>query len=585
MPIGAPKSLTQCRRFFLVPKLPKHRVYEALRAYFVEERPSAEVAKAFGYTPGSFRVLCHAFRRDPDPKFFADAKPGPRSQPQKSAARKAIIELRKRNHSVYEISAALKERKLRLSPTAVGEVLKEEGFARLPRRLDEERPGRQGPSVEVIADVRAFALAPGRFQTKCGGLFLFLPALVRLDIDGVTRSARLPGSKMIPPAHALRSCLATKLWAIERKSHVMTLAADPGIALFSGLNVTPKKSFLSEYSCRIHHDMTMQLLTAWHTRLTGEQLFENNSFNLDFHSVPFFGEDSVVEDHYVSMRSRRQPSVLTFMAHDAESRAFCYANADIRKGEEADEIFRFITFWRKTHGALPRHLVFDSKLTTYANLAKLDAMGIKFITLRRRSPAILKEVHSLPRSAWRTITLDVPTRKYKTPRIYEQTVKLAGCAMRQLFVLDLGHEEPTVLLTNDRVSTKNLVTRYAQRMLIENALSDAVRFFHMDALSSAVGMKVDFDMTLLVMASTLYRILARDMRGYDQAQARTIFRDLVDMPADVRIDEHRCVTVEFHRRSHLPILLASEMFKQPVKVPWWGGAALKLSTYSRGPSC
>lgn len=559
--------------------LAKHRIYEALRAYFVEQRPSAEVAKAFGYTPGSFRVLCHAFRRDADPTFFAQAKPGPRSQPQKSAARQAVIELRKRNHSVYEISAALKQRKLRLSPTAVREVLKEEGFAALPRRLDEERPERQGPSVEVSADVRAFALKPGRFQTKCGGLFLFLPMLVRMDIDQVAQSARLPGTKMIPAAHALRSCLATKLWSIERKSHVMALAADPGIALFSGLNATPKKSFLSEYSCRVHHEMTMRLLAAWHAQLTGEQLFENGSFNLDFHSVPFFGDDNVVEDHYVSMRSRRQPSVLTFMAHDAESRAFCYANADLRKGEEANEILRFIAFWKRTHGALPRHLVFDSKLTTYANLAKLDAMGITFITLRRRSPAILKEVHSLPRSAWRTITLDVPTRKYKTPRVYEQTVNLAGCAMRQLFVLDLGHEEPTVLLTNDRASAKSLVTRYAQRMLIENALSDAVRFFHMDALSSAVGMKVDFDMTLLVIASTLYRCLARDMRGYDQAQARTIFRDLVDMPADIHVGDNRRVTVQFHRRSHLPILLASDTFNQPVPIPWWNGAALLLSTH------
>jgi hypothetical protein len=59
-----------------------------------------------------------------------------------------------------------------------------------------------------------------------------------------------------------------------------------------------------------------------------------------------------------------------------------------------------------------------------------------------------------------------------------------------------------------------LITRYAQRMLVENAISDAVRFFHMDALSSAVGLKVDFDMALLVMAIGVYRRLTRRMRGY-----------------------------------------------------------------------
>jgi len=558
-------------------------MYEALRAYFVEERPSAEVAQAFGYTPGSFRVLCHQFRRDQDPAFFVTPQQGPRSQPLKTAVRHTIIDLRKRNHSIYEISEALKDAETPLSPTAVREVLREEGFAALPRRLDEERPDRTSPSIEAVADVRGFGLMDGSFQTRCGGLFLFVPALVRLGIDAVAEQARLPGSKMIPPAHALRASLATKLWSIDRKSHVMALAADPGLALFSGLNVTPKKSFLSEYSSRIHHAKTMRLLAAWHAHLAGDELFGGSSFNLDFHSVPFFGEHPLVERHFVSMRSRRQPSVLAFMAHDAESRAFCYANADLRKGDEAEEIFRFIDFWKAAHGEVPRHLVFDSKLTTYANLARLDRMEITFITLRRRNPKLLAEVASLPASAWRTVTLDVPTRKYKTPRVYEQIVTLAGCELRQLYVLDLGHDEPTILLTNDRRSSPaKLITRYAQRMLIENALSDAVRFFHMDALSSSVGLKVDFDMTLLVIASSLYRLLARCMRGYDHAQARQIFRDLIDMPADVVI-QGRDVTVEFHRRAHLPILLASDLFKKSVAVPWWGGAKLRLSTYA-GPA-
>lgn len=559
-------------------------MYEALRAYFVERRPSAEAAKAFGYTPGSFRVLCHQFRRDPAPAFFLAPKAGPRSQPFKTAVRDTIIRLRKRNHSIYEISATLKESKTPLSPTAVREVLKEEGFAALPRRLDEERPERLSPTVEAIADVRGFALPQGRVRTRCGGLFLFVPALVRLGIDAMAEEARLPGSRMIPPAHALRATLATKLWSIDRKSHIMALAADPGLALFSGLNATPKKSYLSAYSSRISHAKTMRLLSAWHAHVAGDELFDGSSFNLDFHSVPFFGEHPIVERHFVAMRSRRQPSVLAFMAHDAESRAFCYANADLRKGEESDEVFRFIDFWKKAHGEVPRHLVFDSKLTTYANLARLDRMEITFITLRRRNPKLLAEVASLPLSAWRTVTLDVPTRKYKTPRVYEQTVSLAGRKLRQLYVLDLGHDAPTVLLTNDRRSpAAKLITRYAQRMLIENALSDAVRFFHMDALSSSVGMKVDYDMTLLVIASSLYRLFARDMRGYHQAQARQIFRDLVDMPADVVVKGQE-VSVEFHRRAHLPILLASDLFQKAVAVPWWGGAKLRLSTYTGRPS-
>jgi hypothetical protein len=582
VPIGAPKDLSNCRKFFLEPDNAKQRMYEALRAYFVDNRPSAEVAKAFGYTPGSFQVLCHHFRRDPNPVFFTTPRPGPRSQPKKSAARELIIQLRKQNHSVYEISEALKENQCPLSPTGVREVLKEEGFAPLPRRLDSERPDRPQPTTEPIADVRGFSLHRRSFTTSCGGLFLFVPDLVRLNLDRIPQSAHLPGSKMIPAEHALRSCLALKLWSIQRHSHIMALVADEGLALFAGLNAIPKKSYLSEYSSRVSHSKTTQMLATWHELVHPDHLWDAESFNLDFHSVPYYGEHPVVERHYVSARSRRQPSILVFLAQDAAGRAFCYSNANLRKGEEANEIFNFISFWKRTHGEQPRHLVFDSRLTTYGNLAKLDKMGISFITLRRRSPALLKEIALLSSSAWRTIELDVPTRKFRFPRVYEQKVSLAGCSFRQLFIRDLGHDEPTILLTNEPRTAKTLITRYAQRMLIENALSDAVRFFHMDALSSSVGLKVDFDMALLVIASGLYRMLAKRMRGYSDAQARQIFRDLIDMPANVNIDENQ-IEVSFHRRAHLPIILSSGLIDQPVSVPWWNGLRLRLTTYN-GPA-
>jgi len=578
MAIGAVRGLTSIRRFFLEPANPRQRQYEALRAYFIDARPSAEVAARFGYRHGSFRMLCHGFRRDPDPQFFALPRAGPRPTSRKLTARLQVVALRKKNHSVYEISDLLKQdHKLGLSPTAVREILRQEGFAPLPRRRDDERPQQPRPTVEPVADARLFSMAQRGFTTACGGLFLFLPDLVRLGIDGLAQAARLPGSKMIPAPHALRSALALKLWSIERKSHVMSLVADPGLALFAGLNAVPKKSYLSEYSHRIDHRATTRVLGGWHDALAGQKLFPGESFNLDFHSVPYFGEHPTLERHYVAMRSRRQPSILAFLAQDAWSRAFCYSNADLRKGEESEEIFHFVDFWKQHHGQWPRHLVFDSKLTTYASLARLDAMGIEFITLRRRSHKLLAEIATLPRSAWRTVELEGVTRKFRTPRVYDKTVTLSGCSLRQLYLQDLGHDEPTILLTNQRKATlPRLITRYAQRMLIENALSDAVRFFHMNALSSAVGMKVDFDMALLVLASGLYRLFAERMRGYAEAQARQIFRDLVQMPAQVAVRPEE-VHVHFHRRAHLPILLASGLFARAVAVPWWGGARLKLT--------
>jgi transposase len=548
-----------------------------LRAFYVERLPSAEVARRFGYSPGTFRVLCHSFRHADLPEFFATAHRGPREQPKKSRAHEQIVALRKRNYSVYEISQALKEQGTPLSATAVREVLAEEGFAPLPRRLDEERPARVGPNAEAVANVQDFILTEREFTTRMGGLFLFVPDLVRLDgDDALAHGAKLPGSRMIPAAHALRAALALKLWSIERKSHIMALVADGGLALFCGLNVMPKKSFLSEYSSRITPQQVSRLLAGWHAQLAGQELLAGQSLNLDFHSVPYFGEHPLVESHYLSKRSRRQPSILTFLAQDADAQVFCYSNADIRKGEEPEEIFRFIEFWKRQYGTLPQHLVFDSKLTTYDRLDRLDAAGITFITLRRRSPSLLAEIDHLPPSAWRTVNLDVSSRKHRTPRVYEQKARPHKRDFRQFFITDLGHDEPTILLTNDAKSTtKTIITRYAKRMLIENALADAVRFFHIDALSSSVGFKVDFDVALLVLASCLYRMMARRMRGYDDAQARQIFRDLIDMPADVAITENE-IRVRFHRRAHLPIVLASGLIDKPVTVPWWNGRRLRL---------
>ena len=382
---------------------------------------------------------------------------------------------------------------------------------------------------------------------------------------------------MIPAFHALLACLSLKLWSIERKSHIMSLVTDKGLALFAGLNVSPKKSYFSEYSSPIQSETALRLLALWHEQLQGDSLLAGNSFDLDFHSLPYYGEHPVIERHYVSARSRRQPSILVFLAHDADGRAFCYSNADIRKGEEAEEVFRFIAFWKKAHGKLPAHLVFDSRLTTLANLARLDEMGIIFITLRRRAPSMLKEISQLPASAWRRITLDVPTRKFKTPKVYEQKIQIHGKLFRQLYIQDLGHDQPTILLTNDSQSVVKLITRYAQRMLVENAISDAVRFFHMDALSSAVGLKVDFDMALLVIASGLYRRLARRMRGYRDAQARQLFRDIVDSPATVVIQGEE-ITVKFHRRAHLPIILASGLVNQSFIVRWLNNYSLQLTS-------
>lgn len=577
-----PDQITDEARFFLEPAHPRQRQYEALRAYFAQGLPSADAARRFGYQPGSFRILCFRFRHEMDRDFFRDIPHGPKSQPRKDAVRERLIELRKRNLSVYDIREELERSgKDRLSVTAIQEVLRAEGFSRLPRRLDEERPNRPRAIADAVADVRRFSLAPGAFSTHVGGLFLLLPLLARLDLDAVVQRCRLPGTKMIPAGHAVRAALLLKLLGKSRRSHVMDLVFDPGVALAAGLNAIPKATFMSQYSTRLGRKTLVRLLGAWVEKLRDERLVDAASFNLDFHSIAYFGNDPFVEKHYVPRRSQRRKAVLAFLAQDAGGNVFCYSNADIRKGEEADEILRFVKFWEERYGERPRHLVFDSKLTTYANLSKLhNELQISFITLRRRSPALMAEIATLPRSAWRTVHLDVPHRRFKTPRVVDQRIHLRDYegTLRQLFIRDLGHDAPTVLLTNDLTSSlKAVITRYARRMLIENGLADSVDFFHLDALSSAVALNVDFDVLLTVIASGIYRRFARALRGYERARARQIFRRFLDTTARVTISETQdLVTVRLPRRAHNPILLDAGLIGPTTAIPWWGGCFLKV---------
>jgi hypothetical protein len=403
--------------------------------------------------------------------------------------------------------------------------------------------------------------------------------LAEIDLDNIVRKAKLPGSKMVPAACAMRSLLALKLSGSARKGHLMSQVFDEGLALFAGLNVIPKRSFLTEYSCRIDPRCYPPLMRLWFEGASGVGLERGVSFDLDFHTIPFHGEDALIEKHYISKRSRKQKGMLAFLAQDADKRVFCYANAEIRKDQQNDEILRFVAFWKARTGRLPEELVFDSKLTTYANLHKLDRMGIRFMTLRRRSRKLVDELKAAPASAWRRIELDGVSREYRTPRVLDRTIQLNGynAPIRQIAITDLGHEEPTLLLTNQlRRTPKTLVERYAHRMLIENGIADGIDFFHMDALSSAVAMKVNCDLQLTLMGSSLYRLLgARVSNGYATAQSRHIFRDFVDAMAHVRISNDS-VVVRFGKRAHNPLLLEAGFAATDLPVPWWGGRRLKF---------
>ena len=317
-----------------------------------------------------------------------------------------------------------------------------------------------------------------------------------IRLANVLQQAPLPGSPMIPAEQALRTLLALKLVGTERKSQVLNLVCDQGLALFAGRNVVPKRSYLASYSSRVDRRAIVRFMAAWFDEIGRAGLPRGDSIDLDFHAVPANTSAEPLEKHYISSRSRSQQGVLVFLARDATARVMCYAHAGIPKVQRAAEVLPFADFWQERTGRPAAELVFNSQLTTYAHLNQLNQRQIRFLTLRRRTRPMLGRIWSLPASAWRRLTLPALTRTYRTPRVLDERVPLRGYTglIRQITVIDLGHEEPTILLTNNtQARCATLVTRYAQRRLMENGISEAIPFFHLDALSSMVGLKVDFD--------------------------------------------------------------------------------------------
>lgn len=565
------KKLTKFSRYFLEPQNATHRQYEALRAFFVDELSGKEAAKKFGYTEGSLRVLIHQFKQNPDRDFFLQPTKGPQKTPKQNKLRDMIISMRKQNLSVYDISRVLKTKGHVFSPVSVSNILKEEGFARLPRRKDDERPPVTGPAKAEVADVRQIDLSPQSFRTKFGGLFLFIPFIAAIPFDAIVQQAGFPGSKMVPAGCAMRSLLGLKLFGSARHSHVMSYVLDPGLALFAGLNCIPKRAFHTEYSCRVDPRCYPKLMQLWFDAMQHIGMDHDVSFDLDFHTIPFHGEDALVEKHYVSKRSRKQKGILVFLAQDAKTRVFHYANADLRKEEQNDEILQFIEFWKQRTGQYPQELIFDSKLTTYQNLNRLNQLGIGFMTLRRRSKKMLQQINQESISAWRRIKLEGVSLAYQTPKILDQRIELRDYSsnIRQLVINDLGHEAPIFLLTNQLTrSAPKLIQRYAKRMIIENRIEDSIDFFHMDALSSAVAMKVNLDAQLTLMASSLYRLIALKIgNGYEHAKSRHMFRDFIDATASIRITRTDIV-VKFQKRAHNPMLIAADFDKTEISIPW-----------------
>jgi hypothetical protein len=386
---------------------------------------------------------------------------------------------------------------------------------------------------------------------------------------------------VIPTTGWLLSLLALKLTGTRRVSHVDDLLDDPGAALFAGLATLPKKTALTDYSYRLTHDHQRRFLAALDTTMVDKGLAtgEDAIFDLDFHAVMHWGSDPVLEKHYVPTRSQRARSVLTFFAQDSGTHNLVYANADISKATQNREAVAFCDHWKEATGHDPAVLVMDQKVTTHQVLGELDGRGVKFLTLRMRSPSLTKQINSLPPSAYRTVTLDRPG-PHNRPKVHESAdVKITNYpgTVRQLIVTGLGRDAPTVIITNDRDSTtKAIVERYARRMTIEQRLAEIIRAFCLDALSSTVNINVDLDVMLCVLAQALLAAFRARLGGsYHSATPNVLQRRFLDTSGTISVDSDK-VTVRLDRRAYSPVLRQADLPAETA-VPWWGDRLLRIT--------
>jgi hypothetical protein len=372
--------------------------------------------------------------------------------------------------------------------------------------------------------------------------------------------------------------LAPKLLGKRRVSHISDLCTDEGAGLFAGLNVLPKTTSATDYSYQTERSMNERLVDALTRWLPLEE--PPVCFNLDFHPIPFRGQKSDLENHWVPKGHRGQPAVMAFVAQEAERRVMCYATANVGRAEADTLVVKFADHWHALTGHYPGRLLFDSRATSYANLNELTRRGVGFITIRRRGAAMIRRIRVLPAQQWHPCQVIQAKGKRRSVRYVEEPVTLDGYQgeLRQVVFDGLGHDSPTFVLTNDlpeRLTAREVIQTYARRNHIEQSLGEKITFFHLDCLASEVRLNVDFDLTLTVVAAMLYQRLAAPLKGFARSTPQTLFRKFVNTHGRIEITQQE-VVVYFEKRSHNPILKEAGFDKTTAPVPWLNNKPLRL---------
>ena len=560
------------QKYFSRPQNPRQKLYEAIRAIVVDEREYKDVSRQYGYKVSSLYSYIQKAKNGVI-ELFPELPTKARGR---SAAaqevREQIINYRKKEHlSAAEISIKLDKK---ISAKTVERLLKEAGFSKLKKRTHKERgiTSKNKLIPEVSSKLDFENMLPVRIDCPVVGIYFFIPYLLELGIIDIIKQCELPGSSVISNVSACLSMLALKLIGHERLGTMDNYDAEPGLGFFAGLSLLPKATYMCTYSCRTSEQMLLNFQKQLLQKFMTEQpeLYGGDCINLDFHSIPHYGTESEMEKVWCGAKHQALKGANTVFAQDNKNNMVLYTRVDILRKEETLEVKKFVDYYKSITKEVTETLVFDCKFTSYEILNDLATDNIHFVTLRKRNAKLLENVKNIPKDHWVKMNLNIPKRKHKKIKIYEQEIKLTNCTkpFRQIIVKDHGRDKPTFVITNNKnLSAKDILMIYAKRWRIENKISELVTFFNLNALSSPLMIRIHFDLLWTLIADTLYHRFAQDLRRFEHHDAKTIFRKFINMPGQIIYDGEN-FTIKIRKRSHTPILKSVEKLTNNFTVPW-----------------
>lgn len=552
------------KKYFKNPVTICQKQYEALRAFFIDNMSAQEITSKFGYTVNAFYSLVKEFKTKLDnyeeDLFFRTKKTGRKIKDKEGKATDLIVSLRKQYLSVTDIKVILDAKNYKYSTRQISTILYKEGFARLPRRGKSARSSTLSNAKKKVTAPKSEKLTfeSEEFSSQAAGILCLLPFLKDYGLDTIIEQSHYPETNVINRRSSIFSFIALKVANIRRYSADDLWCMDRGMGLFAELNVLPKTGWFSSYSHRVTREMNLDFLKKLHN-IWKERGLLSDTINLDFTSIPYWGDDSHLENNWSGKRNKSLASILAVLAQEPDSGIIDYGDTNIRHKNQSDVVLEFLDFYRgsDTKNNTLRYLIFDSKFTPYGNLRKLDEEDIKFVTIRRRGKNIIDKLNQIPTKDWKKVRVMNADGKGRTLKIYEETIiiKDYGKSIRQVAITGHGKIKPALIITNDfDIKLEDLIRKYSRRWLIEKGISEQIDFFHLNRLSSSMVIKVDFDFTMTILAHNLYRVFANSLEGYSHQADISIFEKFLSNGGDIKIT-NAAIEVKLKKKRNLPLLI------------------------------